>query len=303
MRKPDLFVHAQPKLKLAVYTWGKAPTAEAPRETVVLLHGFPDRAMFWDKVATQLSRHFYVVAYDMRGCGASSHITGRKHYRYAPLIDDLFDVIDAVSPKQKVHLVGHDWGGLYGWDALYDPRANSKLASFVTMAPSLNQVGLWMRKRMLRPTPHNIGQLLHQSLISNGLMTFFAMPILPTMLWKSGLATRMFGFFMRRFEGLTYVPNEGVEGDAIRYLGIYQSNLLQQALMPKRPVKTAIPVHALIASKDPFLPTRVFEGCRDWASQYSESTVDAAHWAPLSQPAILATTIKRIATLHPACGA
>ena len=207
----------------------------------------------------------------------------------------LFAVVKAVSPQQKIHLVGHDWGALYGWDALYDARASQHIASFVTMAPSLNQVGLWMRQRLLHPTPRKLGQLLHQSLISNGLMSFFAMPLVPGLLWRSGLAVRLFGYFMKRFEGLTYVPNEGVENDAIRYLGIYRANLLQQVLRPQGVTQTAIPVHALIASRDPFLPPRVFEGCRDWATQYSESTVDAAHWAPLSQARSLATTIGQMA--------
>jgi pimeloyl-ACP methyl ester carboxylesterase len=301
VQSPTLYVNAAHNVRLAVYTWGQPPTADQPRETLVLLHGFPDRANFWEKVALELADSFYVVAYDMRGCGASSHITGMRHYRYKPLIDDLYAVIDAVSPGRKVHLTGHDWGGLYGWDALFDPRASQRIASFVTMSPSLNQVGLWMRKRLLRPTPGNVGQVLHQAMVSNGLMTFFAMPILPELLFRSGAAIKMFRFFMKRFERLPYVPNDGVEGDAIRYLGIYRSNLLQQVLRPKAPQATAIPVHALIASRDPFLPPRVFEDCGQWARHYSENRVDAAHWAPLSQAGALARTLSGMAKAHPAC--
>lgn len=301
MKKPTLFVDAAPGVRLAVHTWGQPPTAEQPRETLLLLHGFPDRAVFWEKVAAQLSRSFYVVAYDMRGCGHSSHITGRRHYHYTPLINDLYAVINAVSPTRKVHLVGHDWGALYGWDAIFDPRAARHIASYVTMAPSLNQVGLWMRKRLLRPSPGNLGQLLHQAMISNGLMTFFTLPILPELMWRSGLAMKMFHFFMKRFERLPYEPQEGVQGDAIRYLGIYRANLLQQVMRPQPVKATPIPVHALIASRDPFLPPRVFEGCSQWATHYSESRVDAAHWAPLSQPGALASTIADMARAHPAC--
>lgn len=298
MRSPDFFVKAADNVRLAVHTWGKAPTPTAPREVVLLLHGFPDRAVFWDKVASELSRDCYVIAYDMRGCAESTHIIGRRFYRYAALIDDLYAVLEAMSLGQKVHLVGHDWGGLYGWDALYDPRASDKLASFVTMAPSLNQIGLWMRRRILRPSPRNLGQLLHQSFVSNGLMTFFTLPVLPELFWRSGLAVRMFSHVIKNLEGLTSAPHPGVEGDAIRYLGIYRANLFQQALMPKKPVQTTIPVHALIASRDPYLPVRVFEGCSAWASRYSESFVDAAHWAPLSKPAEVASTIRQTAQLH-----
>lgn len=301
MKNPVLFVQTAHNVRLAVHTWGRMPTPDEPRETVLLLHGFPDRAVFWEQVASQLAKDFHVIAYDMRGCGASTHIAGRQHYRYAPLIDDLYAVIDAISPGRKLHLVGHDWGALYGWDALFDNRADQRIASFVTMAPSLNQVGQWMRQRLLKPTPGNLAQLAHQALISNGLMSFFTLPILPELMWRSGAALRMFHFFMQRFEGRPYQPHDGVEGDAIRYLGIYRANLLQQVLSPKAPTQTPIPVHALIATRDPFLPPRVFEGCHQWARRYSESTVDAAHWAPLSQPDALARTIGDMARAHPVC--
>lgn len=299
MKKPTQYVDTAPGVRLAVYTWGQAPSQDKPRETLVLVHGFPDRAVFWEKVAASLADDYHVVAYDMRGCGASTAITGTRHYRYTPLINDLYAVIQAVSPNRKVHLVGHDWGALYGWDAIFDPRATTHIASFVTMAPSLNQVGLWMRQRLLRPTPGNLIELAHQALISNGLMTFFTLPVLPELMWRSGIAMKMFHFFMKRFEHLPYEPQAGVEGDAIRYLGIYRANLLQQVLRPQAARATPIPVHALIASRDPFLPPRVFEGCRQWATRYSESHIDAAHWAPLSQPQALAQSIARMAQSHP----
>lgn len=301
MTQPTQYVDAAPGVRLAVYTWGQAPSPDQPRETLVLLHGFPDRAAFWQKVATRLSSSFYVVAYDMRGCGASSPISGRRHYHYTPLINDLYAVIQAVSPNHKVHLVGHDWGALYGWDAIFDPRATARIASFVTMAPSLNQVGQWMRQRLLHPTPTKLLELTHQAFISNGLMTFFTLPFLPELMWRSGIAMKMFHFFTKRFEHLPYEPQAGVEGDAIRYLGIYRSNLLQQVLRPQPPQVTSVPVHALIASRDPFLPPRVFEGCRQWTTHYSESHVDAAHWAPLSQPEALARTMSNMAMAHASC--
>jgi len=109
MHTPDLFATAA-GVRLAIYTWGEKPTAAHPRDVLVLAHGFPDRALFWEKVAENLQQEFYVVAYDMRGCASSTHISGARHYRFEVLIADLFAVIDAVSPTQKVHLLGHDWG-------------------------------------------------------------------------------------------------------------------------------------------------------------------------------------------------
>ena len=186
MHQPDLFVQNYP-VTLAVYTWGAKPTPEQPREVLVFAHGFPDRALFWEQVAQQLQDEFYVVAFDMRGCAESTHIRGYKHYKFEPLIADLYAVIDAVSPDQKVHLIGHDWGGIYGWNAINAPEGDQRIASFTTMSPSLEQVGLYLRRRLLKPTPRNLWQVGVQ-LLRNSLMTFFTFPILPELLFLSGLA-------------------------------------------------------------------------------------------------------------------
>lgn len=42
MHTPDLFVQSS-NVRLAVYTWGDKPSADKPRDIVVLAHGFPDR--------------------------------------------------------------------------------------------------------------------------------------------------------------------------------------------------------------------------------------------------------------------
>lgn len=186
-------------------------------------------------------------------------------------------------------------GALYGWDAVLDARAPAHIASFVTMAPSLNQVGQWMRQRMLRPTPARLGQLLHQSLVSNGMMLSFTLPLLPELVWRSGAGRWLMRQMLNRLEGLRVEPPPGTEADAERFLGIYRANLLQQVLRPQAPRRTPVPVHALVALRDPFLPPRVFEGCSEWAQHFSQSTVDAAHWAPLSRAPEVAAVVQGMA--------
>lgn len=291
MHQPDLFVQSG-EVRLAVYTWGQKPTRENPRQVLVLAHGFPDRALFWEKVATALQEDFFVVAFDMRGCANSTHIRGCRHYHFGPLLQDLYAVIDAVSPTQKVHLVGHDWGGIYGWDAITDPEGIKRIASFLTLSPGLDHVGFYLRRRFFRPTPRNLWQGFGQ-LMRNSLMTFFTLPLLPELLFLSGLGTLMFRVLVGHYEPrITFQKNEGMEGDAIRYLGIYRTNLLQRALFPKQ-AKSPVPVHVVMAVNDPFLPPAVFEVSPQWSSFYSESTIDASHWAPLSRPQELAEAVRR----------
>ena len=57
-----------------------------------------------------LVRRLHVVAFDVRGMGASTAPGGARPYRLERLTTDLGAVIDAVSPGAPVHLVGHDWG-------------------------------------------------------------------------------------------------------------------------------------------------------------------------------------------------
>jgi pimeloyl-ACP methyl ester carboxylesterase len=283
-------------IDLAVYSWGSPPTPDQPRQVVLLAHGFPDRASLWVQTAQHLQNDHYVVAFDMRGCGDSTPVKGLRHYRYAELLRDLYAVIDAVSPNQKVHLVGHDWGGLYGWEAICSSDGEKRIASFTTMAPSLEHVGLFLRRRLLRPTPRNLLQMFDQ-LRRNALMMFFTLPLLPELVWRSGLGVWLMRRLVEGSEGIAYVKNNGVEGDAIRYLGIYRANLLPRTLMPCRKV-TQVPVHAVLAIRDPFLPPSVFEQCEYSTNTYSSSEIAASHWGPLSRHRELACAIADMANAH-----
>lgn len=285
-------------IALSVYSWGSPPMPESPKQVVLMLHGFPDRAELWQATAEQLANDHYVIAFDMRGCGDSTPIKGRKHYRYESLVNDVYAVINAISPQQKVHLVGHDWGGLYGWEVIYHSLATDKIASFTTLAPSLDHVGLFLRKRYLRPTPRNLIQMMDQ-LRRNALMMFFTLPVLPEWLWRSGLGTRMMRRMVEGYENVVYVKNDGVEDDAIRYLGIYRSNLFQRTLLPRRLI-SQVPVHAIMAVNDPFLPPSVFEQCEQSSNDYSASELSASHWAPLSRYVELADTIRTMSKAYAA---
>lgn len=293
-REPDCFV-ASGELQLAVYTWGAKPSAQTPREVLVLAHGFPDRALFWEQVAQALAQHYYVVAWDMRGCGQSTPVRGTPHYRFEPLLRDLYAVIDAVSPQQKVHLLGHDWGGIYGWDAICEDAGIRRIASFITFSPALDHVGLFLRRRLARPTPRHLAEFFSQ-LLRNSLMSFFTLPLLPELMFHSGLAVWLFRRLVGHFEPrIQFQKHEGMEGDAIRYLGIYRANLLRRTLFP-RALHSPLPVHVLLAEHDPFLPPRVYEACAHSTARYSQSRLDAAHWAPLSRPQELAQAARHAIT-------
>ena len=58
-----------PSFALNVRIWSEQNTL-AP--TILMVHGFPDNSLIWQKVAERLAPLFRVVAYDVRGAGESS---------------------------------------------------------------------------------------------------------------------------------------------------------------------------------------------------------------------------------------
>ena len=114
---------------------------ERSRPTIVLVHGYPDTKEVWAPVIERLATDFHVVAYDVRGAGASSAPRGPAAYRLERLASDFAAVCDAVAPGERVHLVGHDWGGVQGWEFVTSPRFEGRIASFTTISgPALGHV-------------------------------------------------------------------------------------------------------------------------------------------------------------------
>lgn len=79
---------------------------------VLLLHGWPDDATTWRRVAPHLtSAGFRVVAPYLRGCGPTRFLDEEtpRSGQLAALGQDVVDLIDALE-LERVALVGHDWG-------------------------------------------------------------------------------------------------------------------------------------------------------------------------------------------------
>lgn len=84
---------------------------------VILIHGWPELAYSWTTTVPPLVEAGYrVIAYDLRGFGASDAPQGVEHYAIEQMVADLDAVIDAQSVP-KVTLIGHDWGGIILWNA------------------------------------------------------------------------------------------------------------------------------------------------------------------------------------------
>ncbi len=80
---------------------------------IILLHGFPEIWYSWRRLIPLLAGNFRVIACDLRGYG-KTEVT-RGGYDIETLGRDALGLIERAG--EPAILVGHDWGGLVGWQA------------------------------------------------------------------------------------------------------------------------------------------------------------------------------------------
>ncbi|WP_338060768.1 alpha/beta hydrolase [Streptomyces viridochromogenes] len=82
---------------------------------VLLLHGFPQTAMAWQRQIAALAAHGYrVVAPDQRGYSPGARPQRPEDYRMSLLVDDVVAITEELG-WAAFDLVGHDWGGAVAW--------------------------------------------------------------------------------------------------------------------------------------------------------------------------------------------
>ncbi|GAA1727361.1 alpha/beta fold hydrolase [Nonomuraea bangladeshensis] len=269
-------------VRLAVYTDG-----DPADPTVLLLHGYPDTHRVWDEVAARLSGRFHVVRYDVRGAGASTGPRDRRDYGLDRLMDDLRAVLDAVAGGRKVHLVGHDWGSVQGWEAAGRAGLRERLASFTSLGgPGGRHLADFARHGGRRD---RLVQLVRSSYIG-----FFLIPVLPELAWRS-LVPRLLARRLRR-EGAP--PRDGhpaptLVRDARNGLWLYRANLRGRRgrAEPAGPPVIDLPVQLVDAAHDPFVTSALAGWCERWTPRLRRRELDAGHWAQRARPDTVAGMI------------
>ncbi|MFI6857442.1 SDR family oxidoreductase [Streptomyces sp. NPDC050416] len=275
-----------------------AELGDPRRPTVVLVHGYPDSKEVWSEVAERLAEHFHVVAYDVRGHGRSTAPRPlRGGFTLEKLTDDFLAVADAVSPDRPVHLVGHDWGSVQGWEFTTVERTEGRIASFTSMSgPSLDHFGHWINKRVKRPTPRRIAQLLGQGARS-WYVYLLQTPVLPELAWRGPLGKRWPGV-LERVEKVPRggYPTASLPSDAAHGAWLYRDNVRSRLRRPRTDAYAHAPVQIVTPLEDRFLSERLTDGLEQWVPQLTRRTVQAGHWIPRTRPDQLATWIEEFVT-------
>ncbi|NUT09967.1 MAG: alpha/beta fold hydrolase, partial [Nonomuraea sp.] len=213
--------------------------------TILLLHGYPDTHRVWDEVTPLLRDRFHVVRYDVRGAGASSAPRDRRHYSFDHLVADLAAVIESVG-KPRIHLAGHDWGSLQGWEAAARPGLRDRLASFTSFGgPGLAQAGHFARHGSRRDV---LAQLTRSWYIGA-----FQIPVLPELVLPAVLP-RVLDRELRGAEGVEPRPGHPADTllkDARNGLQLYRRNL--RALRGGGDLGVRVPVQIVEARRDTFV--------------------------------------------------
>jgi pimeloyl-ACP methyl ester carboxylesterase len=82
---------------------------------VLLLHGFPQTGLVWQRQIAALAAHGYrVVAPDQRGYSPGARPERPEDYRISVLVDDVVAITEELG-WAAFDLVGHDWGGAVAW--------------------------------------------------------------------------------------------------------------------------------------------------------------------------------------------
>jgi pimeloyl-ACP methyl ester carboxylesterase len=268
--------------ELAVTEWaGDGPT-------ILLVHGYPDTSAVWHPVAARLAGRYHVVAYDVRGAGASSAPATTEGYRLRHLVADLAAVADATSPERPVHLVGHDWGSIQGWEAVGGDRMAGRIASFTSLyAPGLDHAAAWAAERWRHPTAHHVRQLLSQQVRSWYIVAFH----LPgaARVWRSAIGRR-WPSALQRVEKVAFddtYPAPTFASDGAHGVALYRANFWNRLSRP-HPRTTDIPVQIIVATKDHYVSPAMSEGVERWATRLWRREVDAGHWLPRTHPELVA---------------
>ncbi|KVT44421.1 alpha/beta fold hydrolase [Burkholderia multivorans] len=277
-RDRDMLTVRSGDVKLAVYVSG--PRRAPP---LILVHGYPDSAAVWAPIRARLAGRYRVIAYDVRGAGASDAPRHRADYALARLADDLKAVADATCGDHPFHLVGHDWGSIQCWEAVTDPAFRGRIASYTSISgPCLDHV---FRARMR----------LKQSLKS-WYIAFFHLPIVPSLVWRLGGAA-LWQRWLQLTERVRVERDPSQLKNALNGLQLYRANFIARASKPRERYAQA-PVQILVPVRDRYVTPEMTIDLDRWLGEHVREEIDGTHWIVLRDPDLIASRIDRFASAH-----
>lgn len=243
-------------------------------DVVVLLHGFPTDRTSWDRVAGRLHEAgLRTLAPDQRGYSPGARPSGQDAYRLDELVADVLALVDATG-RERVHLVGHDWGGALAW--LVAANHPERIASLTVLST---------------PHPSAMSRALKSGLEQkrkSWYMAAFQVPWVPervvaatfnSLLTRSGVPTEDRSRYAVRLAHADALTGPINWYRAARHSGIGAH-------------RVEVPTTYVWGSQDPFLGRTAAELTREHVTaDYDFVELDAGHWLPETRDAESAAAI------------
>lgn len=268
------------------------------RPAVIMIHGYPDTKEVWEPVMARLATDFHVAAYDVRGAGGSDAPRRRSDYDLARLADDFAAVRAAVAPDRPVHLVGHDWGGIQGWEFVTAPRFAGAIASFTSIAgPALGHAVSATRGAMRAG----------RAVVALGRMrrSWYILPLClpggPWLAWDVLLSRDRWRWYLAR-EGVPTdagFPSPMLARDARNGANLYRRNIPRRVLGRHRLAPAHAPVQLIIPEGDRFISPAYYDAAERVAPALRRRMIPGSHWALRTEPDRVAAWIAEFAREAP----
>ena len=253
---------------------------------MVLLHGFPQLNTVWDAVVPRLTaRGYRCLAPNQRGYSPGARPRRRRDYRMPELVDDVGALIEA-SGADRVHLVGHDWGGLVAWS--FAARYPGRLTTLSSLS-----------------SPHPAALLRSMMVSRQGLAWqayLFQLPLIPE---------RLFAGSSRNVDRVSKILQRGGQSTAAadrdaRLIGEPATftaaiNWYRGAPLSGRVGKVTVPTMYVWSDSDKYLLSRAAHKSADYVScEYRfEILGGVSHWMPEEQPDTVAGLLLEWFATHP----
>lgn len=120
---------------------------EGEGEPLVLIHGLSGSTIEWFFQIPELSKHYKVIAYDIRGHGQTDK--PKQEYSIKLFADDLKGLLDKLG-VERAHIIGHSMGGMVAQQFALDYPDKVKSLVLANTASESGEVGeLYIKNSIL----------------------------------------------------------------------------------------------------------------------------------------------------------
>jgi pimeloyl-ACP methyl ester carboxylesterase len=249
---------------------------------ILLVHGFPDTHDVWSDVAPLLEDRYRILRYDLRGAGDSTMTPGAR-FDLPRLAADLFAILRACGNGRRVHVVGHDWGGIQAWEAVCDPEATSLIESFTAISgPCLDHIGLFLRRNAFSE------RALRQA-VRSIYVYVFGVPRLGPVAVRSLMPAAWKGLRAQGMPG--DAPTPDMIESAARITGLYRDNVRERLFFPRKR-RARCPVQLIVLRDDRFVTPILADTAIPWCEDLLRREIDGPHWIVRTNPQLIARFVR-----------